>query len=166
MAAIKLFLVFYRRATSVAGSLIEISDCQGLHTFHRRADVSSSSPFLCGVWRSAEHRQPFSKFDSILIRGTKVGYESWDVTWAFFDIFWSGIQLLQKRKKNLPLMKLFVSVRVLQVWFPYNAGKKIVSVVKIFLLPVQIFYYPVFLDSLFSIHVQWPASPFPNFKIH
>ncbi len=36
MTAIKLFLVFYHRTTWVAGSLMEISDCQDLYSFHRR----------------------------------------------------------------------------------------------------------------------------------
>lgn len=47
MTAIKLLLVFYHRTTWVAGSLIEISDCQHLYTFHRRGWLLFASSLWC-----------------------------------------------------------------------------------------------------------------------
>lgn len=45
----------------------------GCDYFLQSPNFASSSPLLCGVWSSMEHRQPFSKVDSILIWWTTVG---------------------------------------------------------------------------------------------
>lgn len=100
IAAIKLFFGILSCTTWVAGSLIEIIDCQEVWALSVDvADFSSSSPLLCGVWRSGELRQPFSKADSILFfEAQKVGYESWDAVRAFTYRLRSAVQL---RKKNV-----------------------------------------------------------------
>lgn len=58
------FLVFYHCATSVAGSLIEILDCQGLSIFHRRGWLLLL--FAFALWCVAERRAQAAIFQGRL----------------------------------------------------------------------------------------------------
>lgn len=56
------FLIFYHCTTSVAGSLIEILDCQGLSIFHRRGWLL----FAFALWCVAERRAQAAIFQGRL----------------------------------------------------------------------------------------------------
>lgn len=115
MTAIKLLLVFYHRASRVAGSLIEISDRQGLCTFHGRGWLLPPlRPFfsvVCGGARSSGSH--FPKSTPFWFKEQKVGYQSRGCHWSifFFPFLILTLQQLQKKKKRkkLLLMKPFMS---------------------------------------------------------
>lgn len=93
--------MFYQRTTGVPDLSLEPSGCQDLSTFPQTWLTSPLRLPLRGVWRSEQLRQPFSKnFDSILFQGTKVGYESWEITWAVSDLTLDGCNQKKKKEKK------------------------------------------------------------------
>ena len=160
MAAIKLLLVFYHRASWVAGSLIEISDRQGLCTFHGRGWLLlrfALFSVVCGGARSSGSH--FPKSTPFWFKEQKVGYQSRDVTGAFFFFlifFWSDTPTAAKKKKkkknsfswshlclgNIPHI-IFVCYGIFQDWFFKNVKFEFIlsahlkDFLTFFLIPVQ-----------------------------
>lgn len=152
MTAIKLLLVFYHRASRVAGSLIEISDRQGLCTFHGRGWLLPPlRPFfsvVCGGARSSGSH--FPKSTPFWFKEQKVGYQSRGCHWSifFFPFLILTLQQLQKKKKRKK--KKTPSHEAIYVWktvhaCPFcplsNSSRLIFSDLKdfmtLFLIPVQ-----------------------------